>query len=351
MKAVRIGIVGCGVIGTAHLKVASQSPGIELAAAADLRPEPLQQAKASFEIPTVYTSAEELIGDPQVEAVVLAMPAFARTPLALKAFAAGKHVLTEKPVAINAGDVQAMIEAKGDLVAGCCSGRLRFLPSAEVASEFLARGGLGKLRIIRCRAVRSANKKPDVIPPVWRLNKRINGGGILMNWGCYDLDFLLGITGWSLKPCQAFARAWATPAAYASHIAPGSDAEAHFAALIACEGGTVISFERGEYVTAKTDEAWQIIGDRGSLRLNMMAEDHKTIWYDEADSENGVITKALWEGTEDADGIHSGPLMDFARAIRGNGRPNTTLENALVVQKISDAIYESARQGVAVEID
>jgi len=351
MEAVRIGVIGCGVIGGAHLKVASTSPLLQLAAAADLQPEALKKAEESFEISSVYTSADELIADPRVEAIVLAMPARFRLPLALQAFAAGKHVLTEKPVAMNAGDVQTMIDAKGDLVAGCCSSRLRFLRGAEVARGFLAGGGLGKLRVVRCRAIRSANKKPQTTPPAWRLSKSFNGGGILMNWGCYDLDYLLGIAGWSLKPRQAFAHTWPVPSPFESHIAPGSDAEAHFAALIGCEGGAVISFERGEYVAAEVDEAWQIIGDRGSLRLNIMAEDHKTIWYDEADEIEGVITKPLWEGSEDSNASHDGPLTDFARAIRENGQTLTTLENALVVQKISDAIYASAEQGTAVEID
>jgi hypothetical protein len=51
---------------------------------------------------------------------------------------------------------------------------------------------LGDLRVVYCRVHQPATGTPEKAPPPWRLNKSMNGGGILMNWGCYDLDFLLG---------------------------------------------------------------------------------------------------------------------------------------------------------------
>ncbi len=173
--------------------------------------------------------------------------------MALRAFAKGKHVLTEKPVAMNADEVREMIAARGELTAGCCSSRYRFRKGAEVVTAFIANGGLGDLRVVRCRAIVATSKKPDTPLPAWRLIKSLNGGGILVNWGCYDLDYLLGITGWSLKPKTVFAQTWTVPPPFESHVAPSSDAETHYIATIRCEGGIILSIERGEYMTAQSE--------------------------------------------------------------------------------------------------
>jgi len=64
-----------------------------------------------------------------------------------------------------------------------------------------------------------------------------------------------------------------------------------------------------------------------------------------------VVTETLWEGTDDMGTIHFRPISDFAAAIREGRQPKTSLERALVVQQITDAIYESAEKMKAVEIN
>ena len=171
-----------------------------------------------------------------------------------------------------------------------------------------------------------------------------------MNWGCYDLDYLLGLTGWSLKPKVVLAQTWGVPPQLASHVAPGSDAEAHFAALVRCEGGAVITFDRGEYMAARAEAAWQMIGTKGSLRLTMTACEGKKLFHDETSDEEGVVSNAIWEGDETHHAVRLGPMQDFVAAILEKREPKTSLEKALVVQKITDAVYASAECGTAVEI-
>ena len=348
MKSIGFGIIGCGVIGTRHMSDASQSPMIKLVAVADLVEERARRSAELFGVKSAYFNGDDLLDDPEVEAVVLAFPTKWRTKLGLRAFSKGKHVLTEKPVAMNADEVRQLISARGDLVAGCCSSRFRFTESAKKATDFIASGGLGDLREAYCRAFVAAGEKPEVMPPEWRLKRGLNGGGILVNWGCYDIDYLLGLTGWSLKPRRVFAQMWAIPPQFEPHIAPGSDAETHYTALIRCDGGTVIMMERGEYMPAQSENTWQIIGSKGSLRLTM-DRDPKPILHDDTSTEKGVITNILWQGTQNPS-FDKVPVTDFAEAIRENRQPKTNLENALVVQQITDAIYASAEQGTIVEI-
>ena len=350
MEPVKVGVIGCGVIGSRHLSIASEASHIELVAAADLIEGNRARATERFKPPKMYDNDIDLLDDADVEAVVLAFPTQYRTEVALRAFERGKHVLIEKPIAMNVAEVEQLIAARGDLMSGCCSSRNRFRPAAALATQLIASGGLGELRSVHCRAIRGAGKAPDTPRPAWRLTKALNGGGILVNWGCYDLDYLLGITGWQLNPQTVFAQTWTVPPVFESHIAPGSDAETHYTALIRCEDGIVLSVERGEFMTMHSHEGWEIIGTEGSLKLKMGDGKPENVIYDRTTTEGGVESTNLTEAGEVPELKHSTPLSDFAAGIRENRQPLTSLENALVLQKITDAIYASAEAGKAVEI-
>lgn len=347
---VKIGLIGCGVIGRHHAQAASNSSRAELWAVADLRGEVAQEIGTAHGAKQIYTDAESLIADTTVEAVVLAMPAHLRTELALQAFAAGKHVLTEKPVAMNAEEVAQLIEAKGDLVAACCSSRYQFLDASRKVTDFIASGALGNLRTIRCRAIAAAGAPPQNPPPPWRLNRSLNGGGILMNWGCYDLDYLLGITGWTLRPSLVLASIWTVPPAFENYAAPNSDAETHVTALIRCENNITLTYERAEFIAAQRELSWEIIGDAGALRLQMTPAADTAHVYFQRNDKSGTSSQVLCNTDEDHAAVHDGPIDDFARAIQEGSAPQTNLERALLVQKITDAIYHSAESGEAIKI-
>ena len=166
MGALKLGIIGCGFMVTRHLATAVALDGVEPFAAADLIPERVEEARRQFGVARTYSSGARLVRDPDVEAVVLAFPTAGRPRLALAAFRAGKHVLTEKPVAMNAGQVRRMIAARGRLVGAVLSCRQRFTPHALAAADFLASGALGTLRLLRMRSVDAAGPQPDRAEPV-----------------------------------------------------------------------------------------------------------------------------------------------------------------------------------------
>jgi predicted dehydrogenase len=72
--------------------------------------------------------------------------------------------------------------------------------------------------------------------------------------------------------------------------------------------------------------------------------------YDDTSTEEGVVSRTLWEGECDWNVLHPLPLQDFAQAILEGRPPATSLERALVIQQITDAIYASAESGRAVDI-
>lgn len=114
-------------LGKNHATHINAHPSARVVAVADLRKESAEALAAELEISAVYDNAEGLLADGNVDAITIAMPAVSRKVIALKAFVAHKHVLTEKPAALNAGKVREMIAAKSNLIAGRCRSRFRHL--------------------------------------------------------------------------------------------------------------------------------------------------------------------------------------------------------------------------------
>ncbi|MBT3296604.1 MAG: Gfo/Idh/MocA family oxidoreductase [Verrucomicrobia bacterium] len=350
MEPTKLGIIGCGAISGHHLELATKSPEVEVVAVADLIEERATKAAEKYDVGTHYLNDEDLLNDDRIEAVVLAMPVFDRTPVAYKALERGKHVLIEKPVAANVADVEKMMALRGDRVVLCGSCRMGFSGHAAAAMKCVQSGVLGKIRLVRTRAVHAAPSKPNDEPPLWRESMKLNGGGILVNWSCYEVDYMMHILGWELKPKTVLANWWPVADKMSAYAGPGSDADAHFAAFIQCEDDIAFLMERAEFSSATTDQAWEIIGTEGTLHVPMVPPDGKpnAVVLDTFVPGKGVVSETIWE---EKDGGETDTDMDnFMRAIREGGKIATDLERSLVLQNITDAIYASATSGASVSI-
>ena len=350
MAATGIGIVGTGVIAQYHLRALAQCSDAEVVAVADLRMDVARRTAVEFGIPVVYDDPHKLIADPRVEGVILCFPPAGRAEVGLAAMKARKHVLLEKPVAYNADEVEAYLAARGDLVVGCCSGRVRFTRTARQAREVVASGALGTLRALRCRAVTPAGPVPKQLPPVWRSSREINGGGIMMNWGCYDLDFLLGIMNWSLVPRWVSASTHTAAPQFLSRLPEGADAETHVVALVGFDDDVTLAYERAEFYQGEREQRWEITGTGGTLRPVLTPQPGAMLTHLETPASGDVREHVLWEGPDTWDEVHNGPSHNFVAAIRGGVPMQTSLEASLVIAKITDAVYRSAASGQPVTI-
>ena len=347
---IRIGLVGCGTIGQHHAAAIGRCDNAELVAVADLAPDAAQKLAAEHGVQHAKTDAKSLLDQADIDAIILALPAGVRSDLAVAALTAGKHVLLEKPVATTLTDCQKIRCAQADRTVGVCSARFSLIESAVAARHIVASGELGQIRIVRCRGLESAQQIPDHPPPAWRLSHKLNGGGILVNWGSYDLDYLMSITGWKLRPRHVLGQTWPCPDHLIARIAPDSDAEAHAAATVLCDGGEIIQIERGEFLPLDIDLAWQITGELGSLRLRMAGHpDRPAATLDLADTHSGWFTKVV---VDEPDESNTTDLVvdDFVAALRENRPPQTTLDQAMIIIQITDAIYRSSESGHPVEV-
>lgn len=346
-EPVRLGVIGCGVIGQQHLRGAAESELVDVVAVADISAELAASVAADHGISAAYRNPQELLDRGDIDAVVLALPTRPRQQLALDALAAGKHLLIEKPAAATAGDIEQLQAAQGTAVVACCSARFRTRPVAQTIAKVVASGQLGQIRELHSRGLRSAPPKPVTPPPAWRLSVEANGGGILWNWGSYDFDFLLGSVGWDFTPTVALGRTWPLAPEMVDWAAPGSDAESHGIGLVLGENGTALTIDRGEFLPIRRRSTTEIIGTAGSISIDYEAMDEGDLTVTIVD-DSGAIDVLVEPQNDTHAAIPAALLNDFAGAIRNDRSPLTTLDHAALIARITDAICQSSDSQQAV---
>ncbi|WP_453991886.1 Gfo/Idh/MocA family protein [Bacillus nitroreducens] len=201
---VRWGIIGCGNVtevksGPAFQKVKDS----ELVAVMRRRGELAKEYALRHNVPKWYDNAEDLIQDPDVDAIYIATPPGPHKEYTLKAAKAGKPVYVEKPMARNYEECLAMIEAcRGAnvplYVAYYRRAQERFLK----IKELLENGAIGDVRYVSTTQYRKASVDPNNLP--WRVQPEISGGGLFFDLASHTLDILDFLLG-PIKEVQGFA--------------------------------------------------------------------------------------------------------------------------------------------------
>ena len=141
----RIGIIGAGAIADAHLSAFKSNTGCSVVAITDIN-RPLAEKRAEeYGIKKVYGSYEELLGDPEIDAVSIVTPTFTHTDIVIDALKSGKDVLCEKPPALTADEVRKCKETADEcgkllMYAFVC----RFRPQVKFLKEYVDSGKMGK---------------------------------------------------------------------------------------------------------------------------------------------------------------------------------------------------------------
>lgn len=181
---VRFGILGTGLIAQNHVIPALQgAQRCDLVGIASRAADKAQDVAAAFSIPRAYGSYEDLLADPEIDAVYLPLPNDLHGPWTKRAAAAGKHVLCEKPIALSsaeAEDVAAYCSARG--VIAMEAFMYRFHPAWDAVRQLIADGAIGRLTDVGTWFSFRTNRDGD-----YRLNFDA-GGGALYDVGCYAVN-------------------------------------------------------------------------------------------------------------------------------------------------------------------
>jgi predicted dehydrogenase len=201
---VKFAIIGTGAVSDYHHVPGIRiDPRAELVAICDADPGLLAQRQQDWSIDYATTDYEALCADPNIDAVVICTPNFTHKPMTLAAIAGGKHVMCEKPLGLNAGEVRSMYHAARDAqVVHMTAFTYRFAPSMRYLRHLLRSGALGEPRHFRSQRFLDW---PETSWG-WRQYKDKAGAGDLYDMTIHRIDFAIDLLGPLKRVCGAVAQ-------------------------------------------------------------------------------------------------------------------------------------------------
>jgi UDP-N-acetyl-2-amino-2-deoxyglucuronate dehydrogenase len=337
MNPAGVAVFGCGAAGQLHAYAVKRSSSARLVAVVDVNRDTAQRLGAAAECKWT-TGLDEVLSDPQVDIVSIAVPHDRHYELASASIAAGKHVILEKPFTLDPKDGWALVRAahsRSVLLAPWLE--RRYLPIAGVARETIASGALGKIAHVR---ISSLGYKPsayweygmslDGPSSSWRRFLERSGGGVLIMNAIHQIDLMHFIT--ALEVESVFARS-----ATVHHQVEVEDSA--IVTLVFDNGGLgVVEASCAAYGGFRfpIDVPQDIVsGANGTLALG-----------------EPLRLNSRYHGTRSIDVAHDNILGakvrlldDFVLAARGQGTMRCSAEDAIRALTIVKTAYESARLG------
>lgn len=264
---IQIGIIGLGQIAIrAHLPGYSKVTGCRLSAVYSMRELHAKKIATQYYIPHIYKDWRRMLESDHVDAVSICTPNFTHVPIALKALREGKHVLVEKPMAIDSAGARELIRAaKKARRVLMVHHNMRFDPAVRTAEKLLRKGIIGEVFAFRGtlthRGPRAWSPKAD-----WFFNKAKSGGGALMDLGPHVFDTLYFLLGEPLEMAGAVA----------AHLKAegkkgGKDStqnEIHCACLLRSKNGATGTATLG-WADTGYHNRYYLYGTNGTLSINL----------------------------------------------------------------------------------
>lgn len=359
----RFYIVGTGVISHHHAGAASVLPYEVELHAADPNPAARKAFSEKFPHAALYTSSEEMLAPPAREGdlVCVATPPLFHHAETIKALKSGRNVLCEKPFAMNMREAREMVEVARacGLHVACCSCRFIGWDLNLKARELINSGAIGEAYLLdwihRKQCCRSGIE--HLTTSRWFLDKSKNGGGILMDWGPYDMAVLVSVfQPQVVRISNAFCRQADVPANLPEGVV--YDVETQAGASLAFErvdGKTLtIRYERTNATHGEEMEAQRLYGTKGSLSWDWLPfgeglaiARRQTLAADSQDVEEIPAS-----ATADLGAWVHAPVREFDRFLRGEATDWVLVdEEALKPFSIIRAIYDSAASGEPVTLN
>ena len=351
MKAIRVALVGCGVIARgAHLpawRESARAGDCEIVGLCDAVHERAVAAGAEFGVP-VFESMDAMLERTRPEVVDIATSVPSHHSLTSRAFDAGCHVLCEKPVATSLAEAEDMVRAgeRADRLLSICF-QYRHWDESVYLRRRIAAGDFGHVHAVRTFGGAEHNF------PVHR--HALAHRGVISHWTIHNLDLILWLLG-NPEPLTASAFAWQRLRGYpaALGLPPGeTDTAVHpgiedfGAGMLRLGNGTLVTLE-ANWLQAPSPrpEGWEFLGERGNASLSpiRILLDEGGKWVDDTPPAGSL---------EPCDYRMDRLMAHFLSAVRGGGPAPVAPGEILRIQRAMDALYLSADRGreVALERD
>ncbi|WP_035752305.1 Gfo/Idh/MocA family protein [Arthrobacter nitrophenolicus] len=352
-KELRVGVVGIGWAGQQHLMAYNALEGVRIVALAGMEQELRDSLQAEYSIPNAFADWKEMLEHGGLDAISVAVPTFLHAPIAIAALERGIHVLSEKPIARNAIEGQAMVDAArkaGRVLDVAFNHRRR--GDIGALKEVIDDGGLGRPYYAKASWLRRSG-----IPTLgsWFTNPELAGGGPLADIGVHALDYALHLLG---EP-----KVLAVSAATHSELGPqgrggGSrysaqatshafEVEDFASAFLRLEGGGTLLIEASWATYRETDDLldFTVYGTDGGAELKVQGAPFPPVGqlrvFTDKDGESADYVPPVLPGR-----AHDAVVEDFVTAVRGGPEAWRGHDGSLALYRaqIIDACYQSARE-------
>ncbi|TDT79496.1 putative dehydrogenase [Arthrobacter sp. AG258] len=350
-KELRVGVVGIGWAGQQHLKAYSDLEGIRIVSLAGMEQELRTDLQAEYAIPNGFADWQDMLDHGGLDAVSVAVPTFLHAPIAIAALERGIHVLSEKPIARNAVEGQAMVDAArkaGRVLDVAFNHRRR--GDIKALKDVIDAGGLGRPYYAKASWLRRSG-----IPTLgsWFTNPELAGGGPLADIGVHALDYALHLLG---EP-----KVVAVSAATHSELGPqgrggGSrysaqatshafEVEDFASAFLRLEGGGTLLIEAGWATYRETDDLldFTVYGTDGGAELKVHGAPFPPVGqlrvFTDTDGESADYVPPVLPGR-----AHDAVVEDFVTAVRDGEAAWAEHDGSLALYRaqVIDACYQSA---------
>jgi len=347
----KFGIVGCGVIGKLHAQQLKLVDTAELAAFADCIPERAEAYAAEFG-GKAYGSLEEMLRDPNVEAVSICTPSGMHSEMAIAVAQAGKHVLVEKPMDITLEAADAMIEAcrTAGVELGCIF-QHRYDYATLRVKEMLDQGRFGRLILVN-GSVHWYRSDAYYASGDWRGTWALDGGGVLMNQAIHTVDLVRYFGG---PVGEVYAHS-------VNRLHPQIEVEDASVATLTFQNGALGAFTATTCAYPGLSTRVEIIGENGSCIIEnnklvyehfKASEDIGTHGLDLKASNNAASENELGDaGVQHRvyGNAHFHQFVDFIEAVRLRKPSSVSFEEGRHALEIILGIYRSSREGKPVRL-
>lgn len=351
MSKIRVGIAGTGyTVGIANMHVAGYQsvPDCEIVALYDVIPgraEKWAQEKKLQNV-KICNNFEELLKE--VDAVSLCVPNSEHIPLLMSAYAAGKHVLCEKPISVDTKTAEKAVQTEPDDKIHMVGFSYRGIPAVRYMKKVIGEGKIGK--IFTWRETLGGNRiaNPDV-KLEWRLQKNKSGTGALADFGCHMVD----LCDWMLHDGEGniieASGMYSRSIAQRADIDTGemkdvtNDDSATFS--IRFESGTIASFLASRLGVAR--HTIEVYGEGGMMLFRDDKPCELEIWFKDKKGGYEAEKREIIQVPKEMGTLPwtNAEFREFIDCIKTGRKPERSLSRGLYIQKIIDVLEEACITG------
>jgi len=337
MEKVRVALVGVGGISqVVRIPAILKMEDVELAALCEIDEAKLGVVAEKFGINNVYFDMQNLLKSEKLDGIFICTPNNFHYPMALLALEYGIPVLVEKPMALNTEQASRLTEMSEEtgvkLVVGMNN---RFRDDAIILKDFLEKNELGKPFYVKCGWLRRWGRQPHQL---WMNDRRISGGGVMMDMGIQLIDLALWLMG---KPAVKYVRS------FLYNIFENSDVEDSGLAVIETVDDAVITVEVSWRMHLEKDMNYtHVFGKQGGAFMNPLR------LFKEMHGNLVNVTPVHTESNVDVfKSSFELEIRNFIEVIKGKTEPVTPAKDGEYIMRIMDAVYESARTGKQIDLE